>query len=150
MSDLAQRTPSEQEITNRISFALHTASRLVKQISVSQLKELELSQAQWRALSGACTQPQATLQQLTAFAQISQPLLSQAVKSLEARGLVSRQTPAQDKRSSLIVATAQGLALYRQAYASMMEVEAQIHAVLGKRDGDKLKVLLDRLVSGLE
>lgn len=150
MSDSHHQTPGEQEITNRISFALHTASRLVKQISVSQLKALELSQAQWRALSGVCTQPQATLQQLTSFAQISQPLLSQAVKSLEERGLVSRQTPEQDRRSSLIVATPQGLALYRQAYTAMMQVEEQINEVLGKRDGDKFKGLLERLVSGLE
>ncbi|MEH6445064.1 MAG: MarR family transcriptional regulator [Oceanospirillaceae bacterium] len=142
--------PSQQDITDRFSFGLHTASRLVKNISVAQLKELELSQAQWRTLSMVCTQPQATLQQLTAFAHISQPLLSQAVKSLEERGFVSRETPEQDKRSSLIVATQEGIQLYGQAYAAMMKVEDKISAVLGKRDGAKFKALLNTLISGLE
>ena len=76
---------SKDEIADRTTFRLHTASRLIKQMSITQLKTLALTQAQWRALSGVCTQPGATLQHLTAFAQISQPLMSQAVKSLEER-----------------------------------------------------------------
>jgi len=147
---MVKPTPSAQQVRNRISFGLHTASRLVKQASVAQLKELELSQAQWRALSGVCTEPQATLQQLTAFAQISQPLLSTAIKVLEERGLVSRITSEQDRRSSLIVATAAGEQIYREAYQKMMRVEEQINNILGKRDGEKLKALLDTLVAGLE
>jgi len=122
----------------------------VKQASVEQLKELELSQAQWRALSGVCSEPQATLQQLTAFAQISQPLLSTAIKVLEERGLVERITPERDKRSSLIIATAAGEEVYAQAYAKMLNVEAQINRILGRRDSEKLKALLDALVAGLE
>ncbi|MGB1238507.1 MAG: MarR family winged helix-turn-helix transcriptional regulator [Pseudomonadales bacterium] len=150
MKHTASDMPSAGDITKRISFALHTASRLVKQASVEQLKTLELTQAQWRALSGVCTQPSATLQQLTAFAQISQPLLSQAIKALEGRGLVERRRDESDKRSSLIVATAAGMDCYREAYAAMMKVETQINEVLGPSDSKVFKALLDRLVEELD
>ena len=141
---------STEEISDRATFRLHTASRLIQQMSVTKLKAFELTQAQWRALLWVCTQPGATLQHLTAFAQISQPLMSQAVRALEGRGLVSRETPANDKRSSVIVATDEGVALYEQAFSAMMTVDEKIHAILGKKDTEKLKSLLNAIVVGFE
>ena len=141
---------SQQDIADRITFRLHTASRLVQQLSQQKLKALELSQAQWRALSAICSQPGTTLQQLTAFAQISQPLMSQAVKSLEERALIERKTPEHDKRSSVLNATASGQALGQQAYAAMMEVESELKAILGERDATQLKALLDSISDSLK
>ncbi|WP_426357504.1 MarR family winged helix-turn-helix transcriptional regulator [Pseudocolwellia sp. HL-MZ19] len=141
---------TKEDITERATFRLHTASRLIQQMSIAQLKVLDLTQAQWRALSGVCIQPSATLQQLTAFAQISQPLMSQAIKSLEDRELVSRKTPITDKRSSVILATESGELIYQQAYAAMMAVDEKIISILGDEDSQKLKSLLDAIVIGFE
>ena len=140
---------SADELANRLTFKLHTASRLVQQMSQQKLKSLELSQAQWRALSGICTQPGTSLQQLTAFAQISQPLMSQAVKALEARNLINRKTPKNDKRSSVLSANQQGLQLYQQAYAAMLEVEQEMQLLLSDTGAQQLKSLLDVVVSGI-
>lgn len=141
---------TKEDITERATFRLHTASRLIQQMSITQLKALDLTQAQWRALSGVCIQPGATLQQLTAFAQISQPLMSQAIKILENRALVSRKTPLNDKRSSVILVTDNGLTLYKKAYSAMMTVDEKISSILGKDDTKKFKSLLDAIVIGFE
>lgn len=141
---------TKEDITGRATFRLHTASRLIQQMSITQLKALDLTQAQWRALSGVCIQPGATLQQLTAFAQISQPLMSQAIKTLENRALVSRKTPLNDKRSSVILVTDNGLTLYKKAYSAMMTVDEKISSILGKDDTKKFKSLLDAIVIGFE
>jgi DNA-binding MarR family transcriptional regulator len=140
---------SQQDIAERITFRLHTASRLVQQISQDKLKALELTQAQWRALSMICTQPNTTLQQLTAFAQISQPLMSQAVKALEVRGLVIRSTPKTDKRSSIIEANTAGMALFEEAYKAMMNIENELKSLLGEQDTASLNNLLDTIVKGI-
>lgn len=150
MTDSFTRSFTEQDITDRITFRLHTASRLVQQLSQQKLKALELSQAQWRALSAICSQPGTTLQQLTAFAQISQPLMSQAVKKLEERALIARQTPQNDKRSSVLTATESGQALCRQAYAAMMSVESELKGLLGEQDTTALKALLDTITDSLQ
>lgn len=97
---------------------------------------------------GVCTESGMTLQKLTQFAQISQPLMSQAVKSLEGKGLVSRSSPANDRRVSVLVATPEGLKLGEQAYAAMLEVEEHLVSCVGDRDSKKLKNLLDNLISG--
>ncbi|EPJ50718.1 MAG: hypothetical protein OFPI_19570 [Osedax symbiont Rs2] len=150
MSELNNNTRfSADELANRLTFKLHTASRLVQQMSGQKLKNLELSQAQWRALSGICTQPGTTLQQLTAFAQISQPLMSQAVKALEERNLVSRKTPQNDKRSSVLSPNQQGLQLYEQAYAAMLQVEQEMQLLLSDTGVQQLKSLLDVVVTGI-
>ena len=140
----------EKEITDRTTFRLHTASRLIQQLSLTQLKSLDLTQAQWRALSGICSQPGATLQHLTAFAQISQPLMSQAVKALEKRELVTRKTPQNDRRSSVIEATDLGLSVYKQAFEAMLTVEETIVSILGKEQSEQFKNLLDTIIKGLE
>ena len=141
---------TKEDFTERATFRLHTASRLVLQMSTAQLKTLDLTQAQWRALSGVSIQPSATLQQLTAFAQISQPLMSQAIKALEDRMLVSRKTPVTDKRSSVILVTESGLALYQKAYSAMMLVDEKIINILGEEDTKKFTSLLDAIVVGFE
>ncbi len=141
---------TQQDIADRITFRLHTASRLVQQLSQQKLKALELSQAQWRALSAICSQPGTTLQQLTAFAQISQPLMSQAVKSLEERALIERRTPERDKRSSVLNATDSGKALGQRAYAAMMEVETELKTILGESDATQLNTLLDAISDSLK
>ncbi len=141
---------TKEDFTERATFRLHTASRLIQQMSITQLKALDITQAQWRALSGVCIQPGATLQQLTAFAQISQPLMSQAIKTLEDRALVTRKTPLNDKRSSVILVTENGFTLYQKAYSAMMEVDERIINILGEEDTKKFKSLLDAIVVGFE
>lgn len=150
MKNQSTQTFTKEDFTDRTTFRLHTASRVIQQMSTNQLKTIELTQAQWRALSGICIQPGATLQYLTAFAQISQPLMSQAVKSLEERKLVTRDTPIKDKRSSVIVATKKGKELYLKAYSAIMTVDEKITSILGKEDSQKLKSLLDAIVVGFE
>ena len=137
-----------EDVADRISFRVHTASRLIQQMSRRTQKQLDLTPAQWRALMGVCTEPGMTLQKLTLFAQISQPLMSQAVKSLEDKNLVSRSSPAEDRRVSVIVATPEGLRLGEQAYASMLQMEEHLIASIGDSDSDELKILLDRLIAG--
>ena len=97
---------------------------------------------------GVCTEPGMTVQELTQFAQISQPLMSQAVKSLEDRNLVTRSSPVGDRRVSVIVATPEGVRVGEQAYESMMKVEEHLISSLGGNDSDELKILLDRLIAG--
>jgi len=145
---LMKQTLKMEDVADRISFRIHTVSRLIQQMSRRTLKSLDLTPAQWRALMGVCTESGMTLQKLTQFAQISQPLMSQAVKSLEGKGLVSRSSPANDRRVSVLVATPEGLKLGEQAYAAMLEVEEHLVSCVGDRDSKKLKNLLDNLISG--
>lgn len=141
---------SKQDVTDRISFRIHTASRLIQQMSRRRLKTLDLTPAQWRALLGVCTEQGLTLQKLTEFARMSQPLISQAVKVLENKKLVTRSSPVGDKRVSILVATPKGISLGEKAYALVMEIEEQIISSLGQNGPKRLNAQLDRLIAGCE
>ena len=141
---------NKQDVTDRISFRIHTASRLIQQMSRRRLKTLDLTPAQWRALLGVCTEQGMTLQKLTDFARMSQPLISQAVKVLENKKLVTRSSPVEDKRVSILVATPKGIRLGEKAYVLVMEIEEQIISSLGKNGPRQLNAQLDRLIAGCE
>ncbi len=141
---------NKKDVTDRISFRIHTASRLIQQMSRRRLKTLDLTPAQWRALLGVCTEQGMTLQKLTEFARMSQPLISQAVKALEHKKLVTRSSPIEDKRVSVLAATPKGLRLGEKAYVLVMEVEEQIIASLDQNGPKRLNAQLDRLIAGCE
>lgn len=65
-------------------------------------------------------------------------------KSLEADGLLTRETLPQDRRAKLLLITAKGEVLYKQAATLVRQVQESLTASLSRRDRNALESLLHR------
>lgn len=84
------------------------------------LAPLDLSLFQWRAIStvrrfGACA-----MSELSAFTAVDRTTLTRAVDQLVRRGLIARETPANDRRQVRLSLTTDGQAVYDQAVEQLL------------------------------
>lgn len=74
------------------------------------------------------------------------PSVSRAVNALVHKGLVGRETDANDARRALLAPTRAGHALYRAAMPLFVAVETAMLSTLGAREREQLDRLLGKLV----
>lgn len=67
-------------------------------------------------------------------------------KSLEAAGLLTRDTSPQDRRAKMLLITAEGQALYKQAATLVRQIQESLTASLSRRDRNALESLLHRIL----
>lgn len=67
-------------------------------------------------------------------------------KSLEAGGLLTRDTLPQDRRAKTLLITAEGQALYQQAALLVRQIQGSLTASLSRRDRNALESLLHRIL----
>lgn len=73
----------------------------------------QLTQPQWRTLSHTIHHQGITARAICDLANMDKSTVSRAIKQLQQRGLVALSENSQDKRAKLVVATAEGMELYR-------------------------------------
>lgn len=84
--------------------------------------EAELNLSQWRVLAAIAEEPGRTAAQVTAITPMDKTIVSRAVSSLLALGLVTKISDSSDKRRSSLSVTANGKTIYENV-ASRLNAE---------------------------
>lgn len=122
-----------------------TTHRLLAALD-AELADLRLTAAEINALAALTEGPRTARALADATAQRPSTLTG-VLDRLERRGLVARRPNPADRRSLLIVPTAQGRAAARRVDAAFTAVEARIARVAGRRDVHALLASVDAALS---
>lgn len=130
------------ELAQEPVFLMARASSLGSATANRALARLDLKVRHYSVLSLACESPHPTQRKLSCHLVLDPSQVVLIVDSLEKRGLVRRQTDPNDRRSKVVVPTAEGETLYREA---RITVESASHRTLAKLSDEERGNLLGLL-----
>jgi len=114
------------------------------------LRRLDLTEAQWRVLRVLREHPEMDATQLAKQAVILAPSLTRVLKALEARGLITLNKSAPDRRRTSVQLAAPGQRLLDDAAEESARITALIDQRLGQTDKDALLDALEAVLHALE
>lgn len=114
------------------------ADRALAPLDLTQLQFMTLIMAAWLARSGE----EVTQSEIARAGDIHPMQVSQVLKTLEAKGMVSRQRSASDVRAKHVGVTAAGLEALRDALPLAIDVQQRLFGDEGRPGGSLLAALL--------
>lgn len=106
-----------------------------------------VTEQQWRVIRVLDEQGKLDASEVAERAFILAPSLTRMIRSLEERGLITRQSGEVDKRRVFLKIAPAGKALIRQVQPDSQRIYEQIEASYGRQRLDTLLELLDELAS---
>lgn len=125
-----------------LPIALLRAREAVMERFRPMLREIDITEQQWRVLRVVQEAEGIDATQLARRACVLAPSLTRILRTLEARGLVSLDRDPSDRRRSIVSMTGSGRALLHEAGQTSAQIYAQIEARLG---AGRIADLLDTL-----
>jgi len=108
-----------------------------------------LSPPQWRVMAAVAERPGRTAQDVVRMTPMEKATVSRAVSALIARGLLKREADDRDGRSSRLVLTGAGQALYDAIAPDVLDIEAAAVANMQSATKASLLSLIAEIESGL-
>ena len=148
---------NEQSDTTRLlSFdrslpmTLLRAREVVMAEFIPALQENGLSPQQWRTLRVLEQEDGLDMSEVAKRCHLLLPSMSRIIQNLEARGLISRQSVAEDQRKNALFITKQGLSLFSAIAPKSAERYQMITRQFGEGKLEQLYQLLEDLITTLE
>jgi DNA-binding MarR family transcriptional regulator len=113
--------------------------RSLAPLDLTHLQFVTLALTAWFGRSGG----RASQIELARFGGIHPMQISYMVKTLEGKGLISRQSSTSDTRAKLVALTRSGLLVLRQALPRVIDVQSRLFGEEGRPGGSLLSTLLD-------
>ncbi|MFC5929449.1 MarR family transcriptional regulator [Cryobacterium melibiosiphilum] len=135
----------DTDLANEIEFMTARARSIGSSRANAMLAELDLRVRSYSVLSLACSGQNPSQRELAAFLSLDPSQIVALVDHLENRGAVTREQDSRDRRSKVIVATAAGRILYRQAAAVIQAAEDDSLRDLSPAEREQLRSLLRRI-----
>ena len=135
-------TLRESDLSQEPVFLMARASSLGSATANRSLTNLGLKVRHYSVLSLVCGKKHPTQRELSYHLVLDPSQIVLIVDALEKRGLVHRETDPSDRRSKIIVPTAQGQKLYQEAKVA---VEASSNCTLSNLSAEERASLLDML-----
>lgn len=104
---------------------------------------------EWRVLATLAEQDGVSMTELAARVLSKQPTLTKAIDRMERAGLVERRTPENDRRRTLVFATARGRSLAVPLLSEARQRESAMLAEFGEANVLQLKSALHALIDHL-
>ena len=152
-TDIDAGAPSEplrlpDYLPYRLSVVSNKASGLIARAYQARFG---LSIWEWRVIAvlGGEGRP-LTAQAVCEATAMDKVTVSRAIRALDARGLLTRQPNAEDKRASDVTLTTDGQVVYAEIVPSALEYEARMLADFSQEERTALKALLEKLERRLE
>ncbi|HEY3014510.1 MAG TPA: MarR family winged helix-turn-helix transcriptional regulator [Nocardioides sp.] len=124
----------------RVTNAWQAAQRAaLKPYDLTHVQFVLLASLTW--LGGVGTGEPVTQRHLAQHAGTDPMMTSQVLRTLEAKGLVTREAHPTDARARALAATATGVELVNRAIGAVETVDRDFFAALGRRRGDFTKLL---------
>jgi DNA-binding MarR family transcriptional regulator len=124
---------------------VNLAANMSLALSKIYKKEFDLNIAQWRVLAQLGEQQALYAKDIGEITAMDKSKVSRAVKSLQEKGYINRQTDKNDNRAAYLSLTQQGKALYKKIVPKALDWENQLLAVLDKHEGEALLQVLNKL-----
>ena len=154
MTQHAQQEPREKSVPAGAELDLpryfpYRLARLAEQVSLAvaavYAKRFSLSRHEWRILAVLGTREVLPTKEIGRLTTLDKMNVSRAVRSLEARGVVTRICDPKDKRERIVALTAAGRALYRKMVPQALEREAFLLAALTPQEAAALDAAIEKL-----
>ena len=133
------------ELATEIEFLMARARALGTTHANEQLAALKLKARSYAVLALACSQSRPSQRELAEFLSLDASQIVALVDDLERRGFVVREPDANDRRSNVIVGTAEGVALCERAVKAVTAAEDKSLKALNAAERDQLRDLLARV-----
>ena len=124
---------------------VNLAANMSLALSKIYKKEFDLNIAQWRVLAQLGEQQALYAKNIGEITAMDKSKVSRAVKTLEEKGYINRQTDKNDNRAAYLSLTQQGKSLYKKIVPKALDWESQLLAALEKKEGDTLLEMLNKL-----
>lgn len=134
--------PLDGLLLYRISRLLSVAGSMVIRLCEGRFG---ITRREWRLVAMLASRGALGSSQLAEQAQLDRARTSKAVGSLVAKGIVSREQPAGDRRHVLLRLTPKGEALYAELYPLVSAINAELMGALDATEAAQLDVVLQRL-----
>jgi len=141
-----QPTKAHLRLQDFLPYRLAVTSNLVSRLVARAYQDqFGVTIWEWRVIAILGEGEPMTAQALSDSAAMDKVSVSRAVRTLEARGLVERESNAADRRSRLLRLTADGRRVYDEIAPVALDQEAALLAEFSDEEIEVLAGLLDRL-----
>ncbi|WP_420324553.1 homoprotocatechuate degradation operon regulator HpaR [Mameliella sp.] len=137
------------ETQRTLPIALLRAREAVMERFRPMLRDIDVTEQQWRVLTVVREAEEIDATQLARAACVLAPSLTRTLKSLESRGLITQGRDRNDRRRTLVRMTEAGDALLHQAGVVSARIYADIEAKLSAERIAQLLDALERLTEDL-
>lgn len=107
--------------------------------------KFELSRQEWRVLASLGNGELLSAKQIGEQTNLEKMPASRAIANMQTQGLLVKTTDKNDKRSSLLKLTAQGISIYQQLVPMVLQREQELLSVLTIQELNLLKTTIDKL-----
>ncbi|UOQ59059.1 MarR family winged helix-turn-helix transcriptional regulator [Leucobacter rhizosphaerae] len=136
---------TESDLSQDLSFLLARSNALSLATGTEALRPFGLKVRSYPVLSLACEAIRPSQREIADFLRLDPSQVVALVDDLELRELVERRTDTRDRRSKVVVATAQGRRVYAEAREAMAAAEEAPFSVLTDAEQEQLAGFLRRL-----
>lgn len=144
-ADRHDRAWSKSALARDLSFLLARSNALSLAAGNGALREFGLKVRSYPVLSLASDDLRPTQREVAEFLRLDPSQVVALIDELERAGLVERQTDERDRRSKVIVATAEGKRVYAAARQAVDAAEKDPFSMLEESEREQLTALLTRV-----
>ena len=124
---------------------VHLASNISLALSKIYKQKFDITIPEWRVLAQLAQQNKLYAKDIGDLTSMDKSKVSRAVKTLESKGYLIRQTDKQDNRAAYLSLSVQGHSLYQKIAPKALQWEKQFMSVLESSEHRNLMKVLDRL-----
>ena len=107
--------------------------------------KFDLSRQEWRVLAILGNGELLSAKQIGEKTNLEKMPASRAIAKMKSQGLLVKNTDKNDKRSSLLKLTEQGLAVYLQLVPMVLQREQELLSVLTRKEQDQFTIIIEKL-----
>ncbi len=134
----------------RVIYLIKRVELLARTDLEANLRELGVTAGQYAVLSLLALMPEASSAQIARSVGVTPQTMAETITSFERQKLILREQSSTNKRILEISLTASGYALLKECDARASRAEAALFAQLGPKDVERLRAILNRILSGEE
>ena len=124
---------------------VHLASNISLALSKIYKQEFDITIPEWRVLAQLAEQQKLYSKDIGTITSMDKSKVSRAVKALENKDYLLRQTDKKDNRAAYLSLTVQGKTLYQKIAPKALQWERQLIRVLDAHEHKELMRILDKL-----
>ena len=124
---------------------VHLASNISLALSKIYKQEFNINIPEWRVLAQLAEQQKLYSKDIGKISSMDKSKVSRAVKALESKNYLIRQTDKKDNRAAYLSLTAKGNSLYQKITPKALQWERQLIGVLKASEFKDLMNILDKL-----